>query len=111
LFFLCRAPVAEATAEALYATGGVYNFLLTCVKGMAAGAHFYVLVFHQGGASFHHVSAAAGDLDWPIFRVDVGFHACFRLAVVLFLRLMSLPGARILAENSRGAARACQLLP
>ena len=63
--------IAKTLAEALNAATGVENLLFAGIKRMARGAHLQMNIFLQGGAGGYHVAAAAGRLDFPIFRVDV----------------------------------------
>src|SRR5471030_2462607 len=62
-----------ALLEFVHAAGGVHEFLLAGVKGMAhiANAHDDGLL---GGARLDHVAAGATDFRVHIFRMDVCFH-------------------------------------
>jgi hypothetical protein len=62
-----------ALLEFVHATGGVHEFLLSGVKGMAnvANAHDNR---GPGGASLDHVAAGATNLGVHIFRMNVRLH-------------------------------------
>ena len=59
--------------EALYATGGVYEFLLAGEEGVAGGANFHLDVL-GGGTGFDDISAGTGNGSGFIFGVYLFSH-------------------------------------
>ena len=70
--------VAVLLAEALNATSGINDTLLTGVERMASGANFDVDAgLANCGARLERIAAAANNIDFGVFRMDFGFHVCF----------------------------------
>ncbi len=65
----------ESLVEAVYASAGVNQLLLTCVEGVALGADFYSDVA-LGGAGFDNIAASTGDGSRYIIRMDTFLSHC-----------------------------------
>jgi len=69
--------------EFLNATGSIYNFLCACVEGVALRANFNVQCrLAQCGLGFESIATAAGNGDFIVLRVNVGFHFVFLTTVI-----------------------------
>lgn len=66
--------LAVATLELVYLSGRIQNLLLTGIKGMARRAHFNVQVSTEGRAGDERIAAAAGNVYFVVFWVDICFH-------------------------------------
>jgi len=70
--------LGELAAEALDASGGVYQLLLAGEKWVAVGADFEMQVAFVRGAGLKVISAGAPDFDGLVLRVDSLFgHGLF----------------------------------
>jgi hypothetical protein len=74
---LCDSPELHAVllAEFFDAAGGVNDLLLAGVKRMAQRADFDIQRLAVGGTGLEGVPAAAGDRDFVVIGMDIGFHA------------------------------------
>jgi hypothetical protein len=61
---------------------GVDDFLFTCVKGVTHAANLNIQVMPQCRARAELIAAGATDVDFFIFRVNIGFHAYSSLPAV-----------------------------
>lgn len=66
--------LAVATLELVYLSSRIQNLLLTGIKGMAGRAHFNVQVSTEGRAGDERIAAAAGNVYFVVFWVDICFH-------------------------------------
>lgn len=92
---LTRATAGEALVEAVNTTTGVDHFLFAGVERMAFGTDVDGDVFSNGGASFDHVSAAAGGDHFAVFGLDAFFHGDASCA---YAATRSCAGHRILVK-------------
>jgi len=74
---LLLAERSEAIFEALDATAGVQSLLLTGVERVALVAYVGTQWSAQGRTSFELVTAAAGDCDYFVIRVNFWLHGHF----------------------------------
>jgi len=74
---LLGAESTEAIGELLNAAAGVQYFLLTGVERVAFVANVGAQWSAQGRTSFERVTAAAGDCDYGVIRVNFWFHGHF----------------------------------
>jgi hypothetical protein len=65
---------AVTLAEFLNATRRVNDFLFAGIKRMAGGAHFDMKRATQCRTRFKGIATAAGDFDFGVFRMNIGFH-------------------------------------
>ena len=61
--------------EFAHAAFGVHDLLFAGVKRMALRTYFDMQFLAQGGACRERIPAGANDLDFLVFRVNVGFHS------------------------------------
>lgn len=61
-------------AEALDAAGRIDDFLLAGIKRMALRTHFDRQRATQRGPRFKRVTATAGDIDFVVVGMNIGFH-------------------------------------
>src|ERR1051326_8372399 len=66
--------LAVAFVEAIHASRGIDELLLTGEERMARGTDFHVQVALLGRARLERLAAGAGDVDFYVFRVNSWFH-------------------------------------
>jgi hypothetical protein len=72
---LGAAEIAVFLTEAFNATGGINDLLLAGIEGVAGGTHFNVQTGPADGrAGDEAVATRAGDGDFFVLGMDVGFH-------------------------------------
>ena len=68
------AHIGKFLVEFFNAPCGVYDFLFAGIKRVANRAHFHVQIFAHCGAGLEFVAARAGDFNFRVIGVNVGFH-------------------------------------
>jgi hypothetical protein len=66
--------LAVLLAEFFHASGGIHDFLLAGIEGMACGADFNMQRFAHRGTRRERIPTAAGHRDIGVLGMDFGFH-------------------------------------
>src|SRR5580658_2295732 len=61
-------------AELIHAAGSVDDLLLARIERVAVRAHFDLQILPDGRACLERVAAAAGHIDFGVWRMNLGFH-------------------------------------
>ena len=90
---LSRGSGSVLLAELVDAAGGVEDLLLARVERVAVGTHFDLQVVSQSRPRLECVPARAGDADFFVFGMRIGFHG------------FSLPGRVLPAGHKKKGAQ------
>ena len=71
---LARRSGSVLLAELVDAAGGVEDFLLARVERMAVSTDFHLEIVSQSRARLERIPAGAGNTDFFIFGMRIGFH-------------------------------------